>query len=105
MKNTEVLNVSKRPIVKLNSQLNKYESAPLFQDKLDIAKDILSKTKLPFSKDKNDVIKVESKVYEKALIRKYYNKGFSIQKIAGLVEMQEAEIVELIAQMKLSQNS
>jgi hypothetical protein len=89
----------------IKNKFNKYDSAPLFQDKLDIAKDILSNTKLPSSKSENSLIKVDSKVYEKALVRKYYNKGFTIQRIAELVEMPESEILGLIAQMKLSQNS
>ena len=51
MKNIEELNKSRLPIVKVNKNLNQYDTLPLFQDKVDKANETLKRVGLPKLQD------------------------------------------------------
>jgi hypothetical protein len=82
MKIIEELNDSKSPIVIIDKRLEKYDSMPLFQNKLDKANAILAKSPPTeiFKAIENDEIKA------------CFMKGKSIEQIAILMQLSEEEI-------------
>ena len=91
MKSIEELNQSKLPIAIYDKRLDKYETMPLFQKKVDKANAILAVSPpTEFLKSR-----------ENKRIKQYFEQGISIDQIAQNLEFSENEVLLRLEEMDL----
>jgi hypothetical protein len=91
MKKVETVKSPKSPVVRINKSLSKYDNMPVFQKKVDLAKDFL---------EKHPPIEALRELKDKR-IKKYFEEGNSLQQIATLLKLSEIEIVSRLKEMNL----
>ena len=91
MKNIEELNQSKLPIAIYDKRLDKYETMPLFQKKVDKANAILAVS------PPTEFLKIR----ENKRIKEYFEQGMSIDLIAQNLEFSENEVLVRLEEMGL----
>jgi DNA-directed RNA polymerase specialized sigma subunit len=91
MKKVERVKSPKSPVVRINKNLSKYNDMPVFQKKVDLAKDFL---------EKHPPVEALQELKDKR-IKKHFEEGKSLQQIASLVKISEMEVSSRLKEMKL----
>ena len=95
MKKLSKSNKSKSPVVIINKELEKYESMPLFQKKLDKANAILAES--------NPLIFLRE--LENNKIKELFEQEMSIEQIAVQVNFSDAEVLSRLQEMDLVEDN
>jgi hypothetical protein len=91
MKKVEKVKSPKSPKVRIKKSLSKYNDMPVFQKKVDFAKDFIKKHP-PF-----DALRE----LKNKRIKKYFEEGNSLEQVAFLVKLSEKEVSLYLKEMGL----
>lgn len=95
MKKIEELNRSKQPIAIYDKRLDKYETMPLFQKKLDKANAILAES--------NPLVFLRE--LENGKIKELFEQEMSTEQIAVQINLSEAEVLSRLQEMDLVEDN